>query len=128
MPMIRNPAVWIMFKMSPTAFFFTASGLMIANVRCVFMCLKCLVSILDCEFLFLTLTHGGDEGLTDDGRRFHDAYACRFEGLHFFCRGAVSAGDDGAGMAHAASWRRGLSCNKRDDGFFYVLLYVISRD
>src|SRR5581483_4400529 len=41
---------------------------------------------------------------------------------------AVSAGDDGAGMSHTASGRRGLSGDERDDWLLYVRLHILGRD
>jgi len=39
---------------------------------------------------------------------------------HLFRRGSLPAGDDGAGVAHAASGRRGLAGDKSDDRFSHV--------
>src|ERR1043166_1912101 len=40
-----------------------------------------------------------------------------FERLHFFRGSSLPTCDDGARVAHAASWRRGLTGDKRDDRF-----------
>ncbi len=41
-------------------------------------------------------------------------------GFVFFLRGARAAADDGAGVAHAAAWRRGLAGDEADDGLAHV--------
>ena len=47
-------------------------------------------------------------------------------GIHLVFGGALTAGDDGAGVAHAAAWRRGLAGDESYYGLFDILLYELS--
>src|ERR1051325_2908635 len=60
--------------------------------------------------------------LADVGGRVYDAYARLFERLHLLCGRSLASGDDGSGVAHASSRRRGLSGDEGDDGLRHVLL------
>src|SRR5208282_3744681 len=62
----------------------------------------------------------GREGFADVRWRFRDLEAGRFHGGYFlFCR-ALAAGNDCAGVAHAASGRRCLSGDKSNDRLLHV--------
>src|ERR1041384_7528453 len=116
----------MMLMISPCAFFLTASGLMMASVRCnVFMLTSIPFSnsfvcpwCPSCEAFSIRQlscccrSHGGDDRLADLGRRLDDADACGFQRLHLFRRGAVAAADDRAGVSQAASRRRRLPGNE----------------
>ena len=51
--------------------------------------------------------HGAEHGLADVGRVAGDVMAQLFHGVHLGAGGIGLAGDDGAGVAHAAARRRG---------------------
>ena len=61
--------------------------------------------------------------------------SCGLQGGHLFRSRAVASGDDCPGMAHAPSWRGGLSGDETDDGLVHVrlgkcggLLFRVSAD
>ena len=54
-------------------------------------------------------------GCADLGGRAHYVNAGRGHRLHLVCRGALAAGDDGAGVAHAPSFGGGLAGDERGD-------------
>ena len=51
----------------------------------------------------------------------------RFHGLDLLRRRALAAGDDRAGVAHAASRRRGLAGDESDHRLLHVRLHVLRR-
>ena len=59
-----------------------------------------------------------EESIGHDGGGFGDGDAGGFEGVDFASGGAFSTGDDGACVAHAASWRSGGASDEGGDGFF----------
>src|SRR5208282_5705945 len=120
--------------MSPTAFFFTASGLMMVSVRCsVFISQVLGVRSQEnlpgsrdekltaaCRLLLYSYSEHGRERFADVGRRFRYLEAGFFHGRNLFGRGALAAGDDRTGMAHAASGRRCLSRDEADDRLLHM--------
>ena len=54
------------------------------------------------------------------GRALHDLHAGRGQRRHLFGRRALAAGDDRAGVAHAASGRRRLAGDEADDRLLEV--------
>src|SRR5437763_7653575 len=104
MPMMLKPFSKIMVMISPEACLATASGLMMARVRCnVFIFyfghrkkiggrpLKRAAASSGSR------SHDGEHCFADLSRRLHHANAGGLQSLHFFSGGAVPAGDDGAG-------------------------------
>src|SRR5580692_5810959 len=69
-------------------------------------------------------THSCYDGFADFGGRFGDANARRFHCLNLFSRSSLPAGNNCAGMAHAASRRRGLSRDKSYDRFLHARLHI----
>src|SRR5271157_1868701 len=61
------------------------------------------------------------QGCADFGRRNHHMDSGCGHGLHLVGGGALAAADDGAGMAHAAAWGRGLP----SDEAYYRLLHML---
>ena len=64
------------------------------------------------------------ERFADFSGRLHDVDAGFLERLHLVGCGALAAGDDGAGVAHAAAGRRGLAGDEAYDGLLHVRLHV----
>src|SRR4029079_18251714 len=117
--------------MSPTAFLRTASGLMIVRVRSrVFIIFRILVNL---EILPLpnladylhSYTHRSQCCFADYGWRPGYPNSSRFHGLNFLFRGSFAAGDDRAGMPHAASRRSGLSSDETDHRLLHVIFYIL---
>src|SRR5690242_7320612 len=103
--------------MSPTCPAASASGLMMVSVRS------------NARLLLVRLFLGADfalkgsrHGFADQRGTFRHANACGFKSRNFISGRTLAAGDDGAGMAHAASWRRGATGNKTDNRFGDLLL------
>src|SRR5689334_15024028 len=127
MPMMWKPFWWMVLIMSPVACLATASGLMMARVRCwVFMISRWSLVVgrwsdgADTAFL-----HCIEQGFPDQRRRLHYGDARGFERLHLLGRRAVTAGNDRTGVAHAASRRRGLAGDEGDHRLLHVLFDVL---
>ena len=60
------------------------------------------------------------QGFGHDGWRFCDRDACGTHGGDLAFCGAFAAGDDGSGVSHAASGRRGCTRDETCDGFLTV--------
>src|SRR3954464_14652219 len=137
MPMILKPLALIVEMMSPVAFFATASGLMIAKVRwSVFILLSLYKSRSLARRLGMTtkqlsahcaFSERLHERLADHGWRFRDADACSLKRFDLFSRSAMPAGDDRAGVSHAAARRRGLSRDECHHRLLHMLLHVFGR-
>ena len=106
MPTMRKPAFWIMARISPAWPAATASGLMMENVR----------SIAHSRLVLNLFADVGGRGADGDAGGLH--------GRDFVLGLAAAAGDDGAGVAHAAAGRRGLAGDEADDRLLHVLLDV----
>src|SRR5262252_3821249 len=61
-----------------------------------------------------------EDRLAHVGGAFHDSHAGGRERRHLLGCGALSAGDDRAGVTHATPRRRGLAGDERDDGLLQV--------
>src|SRR5664279_1109228 len=142
MAKMRKPFFSNCSMMSPTAFFFTASGLMMVSVRCsVFISqvsgLRCQRSVkpinslcggADGGLLLNFHTQCGRERFSDVGWRLRNFEAGFFHGCNLLGRRALAAGDDRAGVAHAASGRRSLSGDKTHDRLLHVRLDKLRSD
>src|SRR6185295_12220506 len=82
----------------------TASGLMMVRVRW--------TAIAEGSLPFLA-EHAGHGG-AHVGRALDGGDASRFHGRHLLGRGPLAAGDDRAGVAHAAARRGGLTADEAD--------------
>src|SRR5271154_5101462 len=103
--------------MSPTAFLATASGFTMVRVRCrVFIIVVGRLSLVVGLMLFAGTRYSvldfncerRHKRFPNRCWRFCHADAGRFHGLDLLRSRALAAGNDRAGMAHAASGRRGL--------------------
>src|SRR5262249_35719397 len=66
------------------------------------------------------LFEGGGHGAAEVRGSFDGADAGGGHGGVFVLCGALAAADDGAGMAHAAAWWRGLPRDEPDDWLFHA--------
>src|SRR5215831_10058216 len=107
---ILNPASSMRVMILPTTFFRTASGLMMASVR------------------WLMRSSSGSDDVRDRrahvGGALHERRTRGLERLHLLGSRSLAAGDDGAGVAHAAPGRRCLATDERDDRLSHVCLDV----
>ncbi len=67
------------------------------------------------------LAHLFEQSFRHDGGGFCDSHAGILQCLDFGCSGAFTTGDDGSGVAHAASGRRGGAGDECSNGFGAVL-------
>src|SRR5579875_1270517 len=77
------------------------------------------------KILPLCLAEDAGDGFADFRGRLHDVDAGGGEGLHLFGGGALSARDDGSGVAHAAARRRGLAGDEADDRLLHVVFDIL---
>src|SRR6185503_3002679 len=108
---IRKPASSILVTTRPTTPFWTASGLMMVRVR------SSAIVVLSRwgERSAPASDHAGDRG-AHVGRALHGGDAGSLHRAHLLGRRALAARDDGAGVPHAAPWRRRLSADEAHDG------------
>ena len=80
-------------------------------------------------FLLLGLlaSEGGGYAGANVSRALTDVNAGGFHRLHLVLRRSLAAGDDGAGVAHAAPGRRRAAGDEADDGAIEVLFHVRRR-
>src|SRR5688572_8231785 len=129
-PTIRNLLCKMVLMMSPVAFRFTASGLMMASVLCSVLIRSFFLFPGEIYFSLILLivprgtscghTHRRRHCLPDIRRRLRHPDPRRLQRRDLLLRRTLAAGDDGARVPHSASRRRCLSGNERH----YRLLHV----
>src|SRR5579884_68906 len=130
MARMRNPACSMAAIASPACPAETVSGLRIVSVRSV--AINCAPGAapdksgvrrfpFTAAFL-LVFSDQAQHGLAEIGGRFRYLNTGRFHSANLFDRSSRAAGDDGAGVPHAAAGRGGLPGNESGHGLVHVLL------